>query len=151
MTQHAGQDAPFVDPGPPGDWAKRASCSGMVIALLDFFGKRRVDWSTSKQVCAGCPVRRECLTYALDARMVNGVWGMLDPLELRLALGRNAEGAAWTYTSSRATRVQVRCPYCRGGTTAARLTEEDVRRTCQKCGFSWVRAERERARRRRRR
>ena len=29
----------------------------------------------AKAVCARCPVRRECLQYALATRQVHGVWG----------------------------------------------------------------------------
>jgi WhiB family redox-sensing transcriptional regulator len=29
----------------------------------------------ARAVCSGCPVRDECLTYALDHREVFGIWG----------------------------------------------------------------------------
>lgn len=135
------------DPGPVGAWAERASCGGMAaIGLLDFFEKHRVVWATSKQVCKGCPVRRECLGYALDGQQVHGVWGMLDPLELRFALGLDAKGELWTYQ-----RDDVKCVYCRGATRLERRndTDESVTRRCVSCGFSWVRAERPTRKRRR--
>lgn len=31
--------------------------------------------SQAKAVCAGCPVQRECLSFALETRQVHGVWG----------------------------------------------------------------------------
>ena len=31
----------------------------------------------AKAICAGCPVRRECLAFALRTRQVHGVWGGL--------------------------------------------------------------------------
>lgn len=148
MTRRPRADSPEstdVDPGPPGAWVKRASCIGMVPRLLDFFGKKRVDWGLSKQVCAGCPVRRECLSYALEAKSVHGVWGMLDPLELRFALGLDATGALWTYS-----RTDVKCPYCRGATEAAELTDTTALRKCQECGFDWIRFERKKPKRQRR-
>lgn len=117
----------------------------MVVVLLDFFGKKRVDWGLSKQICVGCPVRRECLSYALQARMVHGVWGGLDPLELRFTLGRDASGALWTYT-----RQDVKCPLCRGATDVAEVSESSAVRKCMECDFSWIRAERQKVRRRRR-
>ena len=104
----------FNDPGPPGAWAKNGSCRGTPIQLVDYFGKKRVDWGASKVVCRGCPVRRECLSYALQLGAVEGVWGGLDPLELRFVLGRDATGELWTYT-----RQDVKCPMCRGRTEAS--------------------------------
>ena len=29
----------------------------------------------AKAICAGCPVRRQCLDFALDIRQDHGVWG----------------------------------------------------------------------------
>lgn len=134
-----------VDPGPPGTWTSEASCAYTPLDLLDFFGGTRENWTTSKQVCKECPVRRECLTYALDARATYGVWGGLNPIELRFALGRNAQGEVWAYNP------EVRCPYCRSATVATRTTEQLVTRTCSGCGFEWERGEYTRVRRRRRR
>jgi WhiB family redox-sensing transcriptional regulator len=137
-----------VDPGPVGEWAEHASCAGMTaIGLIDFFEKRRVVWATSKAVCKGCSVRRDCLSYALDGKLVHGVWGMLDPLELRFALGLDAKGELWTYQ-----RDDVKCVYCRGHTEAVREDEtaDVVTRACESCGFSWERAERPVRKRRRR-
>jgi hypothetical protein len=116
------------------------------IGLLDFFRKERAAWMLSKAVCKRCPVRRECLEYALEGRLVHGVWGMLDPLELRFALGRDASGEIWTYA-----RENVKCVYCRGNTEAIRRNDHDdfVTRQCTSCGFSWERAERPPKRRRR--
>lgn len=148
MTRRVRNGSPGAeetDPGPPGAWVARASCSGMVLQLLNFFGNTRVEWGTSKQVCHSCPVRRDCLAYALDAKTVHGVWGGLDPLELRFTLGRDAQGTIWTYG-----RSDVKCPYCRGATEALELSEDEVTRKCESCGFSWVRAERKKPKRTRR-
>jgi WhiB family redox-sensing transcriptional regulator len=43
----------------------------------------------AKRVCAGCPVRQDCLQWALSAGVDHGVWGGLDDLERR-ALKRRA-------------------------------------------------------------
>jgi hypothetical protein len=118
----------------------------MLPALLDFFGNTRVDWGMSKKVCKGCPVRKECAAYALQARLVHGVWGGLDPLELRFALGRDAHGEVWAYD-----RQDVKCVYCRGRTDSIGPEDDKggghVTRTCRFCGFSWRRYEPKRARR----
>ncbi len=35
----------------------------------------------AKAICTGCPVRRECLEWALDTEQPHGVWGGLDEHE----------------------------------------------------------------------
>lgn len=43
----------------------------------------------AKAICAGCPVKAECLEYALDGRELYGVWGGLSQTELAaLRVGR---------------------------------------------------------------
>ncbi len=37
--------------------------------------------AAAKQVCAGCPVRQECLDWALRTREPYGVWGGTSPEE----------------------------------------------------------------------
>lgn len=29
----------------------------------------------AKRICAGCPVRRECLEFALSSNQIHGIWG----------------------------------------------------------------------------
>jgi WhiB family redox-sensing transcriptional regulator len=40
----------------------------------------------AKLICSTCPVRIECLEYALRIREPHGVWGGLNELERRLLL-----------------------------------------------------------------
>jgi WhiB family redox-sensing transcriptional regulator len=37
----------------------------------------------AKRVCRGCPVRTQCLEFALAARLEHGVWGGLTEVERR--------------------------------------------------------------------
>lgn len=37
--------------------------------------------ATAKAICARCPVREECLDYALVTRQVHGVWGGMSERE----------------------------------------------------------------------
>lgn len=108
----------------------------MPVVLVDYYGKTRVDWAASKIICRGCPVRLECLSYALQLGALEGVWGGLAPIELRFALGLDAQGDLWTYT-----REDVKCPYCRASTTSEPTSKVTAIRKCTKCRFTWVRSE----------
>lgn len=124
--------------GPPGDWTLQASCRGLGAGLLDFFAEEREDWKACKQVCKSCPVKQECLSYALKTRSVYGVWGGLDQRELRHALGLAATGNVWTYAEK-----EVKCPLCQKPTQRANVPAPGiVRRWCLDCDFGWLRAER---------
>ncbi len=45
----------------------------------------------AKAVCAQCPVRAECLEWALDTRQPHGVWGGLDEHERERLQGAGRE------------------------------------------------------------
>jgi len=49
--------------------------------------ERRVRESEAKRICAGCPVQRECLEYALRVREPFGIWGGLNETERRALAG----------------------------------------------------------------
>jgi WhiB family redox-sensing transcriptional regulator len=51
-----------------------------------FFPDSRSPASEAKEICAGCPVRPECLEYALAAAEEFGVWGGLTEKERRKLL-----------------------------------------------------------------
>jgi WhiB family transcriptional regulator, redox-sensing transcriptional regulator len=53
-------------------------------------GKAREQIAEAKAICAGCPVRRQCLEFALRTRQTHGIWGGLTELERRP--GRRAMG-----------------------------------------------------------
>ena len=40
----------------------------------------------AKAICARCPVRIECLEYAVRIREPHGIWGGLNELERRILL-----------------------------------------------------------------
>lgn len=46
---------------------------------------------TAKKLCAVCPVRAECLNYALVANEAHGIWGGLSPRE-RVRLNKRPQG-----------------------------------------------------------
>ncbi|MDA8314108.1 MAG: WhiB family transcriptional regulator [Actinomycetota bacterium] len=53
-------------------WRAQARCKGLVHL---FFPSRGESVSEAKEVCATCPVARECLEYALAHHERFGIWG----------------------------------------------------------------------------
>jgi WhiB family redox-sensing transcriptional regulator len=77
----------------PGEWAGEALCA-QIGADLWFSGKGESS-EPAKQVCRACPVREECLEYALAAgEWRYGVWGGMSPRERRAERDRRAAAAA---------------------------------------------------------
>lgn len=62
-------------------WMVDALCAQVDPEI--FFPEARETNKAAKRVCAGCPVRTECLEYALSASHVWGVWGGLSETERR--------------------------------------------------------------------
>ncbi len=54
-------------------WMNDAACKGMPTAM--FFPRRGADVRAAKLVCRGCPVRFECLEYAMDLKIKQGIFG----------------------------------------------------------------------------
>lgn len=76
-------------------WQAEAACTGSDIDL--FFTERGESTSPAKQVCGTCPVRDDCLEYALDTGEKFGIWGGLSERErrrLRRARSRAKKGVA---------------------------------------------------------
>lgn len=60
----------------PGDWADAGACRGKGDVMFP----ERTDVGAkeaAKAVCRACPVRQECLAYALANHEKHGVWGGL--------------------------------------------------------------------------
>ncbi|HZR48126.1 MAG TPA: WhiB family transcriptional regulator [Streptosporangiaceae bacterium] len=64
-----------------GPWAARAQCADADPEL--FFPPGDDPAAEARQICSQCPVRDDCLAYALDAGEQYGIWGGLDPAERR--------------------------------------------------------------------
>ena len=54
-------------------WRARARCHGVDPGL--FYPERGESADPAKAVCRPCPVREQCLSYALDNNEEFGVWG----------------------------------------------------------------------------
>jgi WhiB family redox-sensing transcriptional regulator len=109
----------------PGDWRHRARCRGEDPEL--FFptgtaGPVEAQVQAAKAVCAACPVRGECLAWALDAGSDAdyGVWGGLDEAERRTLrrggrrLARDRHGTVACYDAN-----ACRCKPCVGAKSAS--------------------------------
>jgi WhiB family redox-sensing transcriptional regulator len=63
------------------DWILRGLCSRVEPDI--FFPENDDALAAAKAVCGSCPVRPDCLRWALDAGEKGGVWGGLTEPERR--------------------------------------------------------------------
>ena len=68
-------------------WHERAACRYKDPELFYQTGN---DAREAKNVCGTCPVRAECLTYALETKEEWGVWGGMEEKERRKVVARLA-------------------------------------------------------------
>ena len=59
------------------DWWERGACRGATGDL--FFSETKTDWRVARMFCASCPVREQCLDYAIANDERYGIWGGLTP------------------------------------------------------------------------
>lgn len=67
---------PHVKAAGPGDWVNQAVCTTVDPELFFADGSHN-DYATAVQICSTCPVIDECLNYAINAGIREGVWGGL--------------------------------------------------------------------------
>jgi WhiB family redox-sensing transcriptional regulator len=67
-------------------WMAHARCRG--AAPTEFFPSDGMGVEAAQRVCVHCPVRIECLEYALGHRIEHGVWGGASERERRRILRR---------------------------------------------------------------
>jgi WhiB family transcriptional regulator, redox-sensing transcriptional regulator len=73
-------------------WMASARCRG--VNPEEFFPTGTIGVEAAQRVCAECPVRVECLEYALAERIDQGVWGGASQRERRRILRRRRAEAA---------------------------------------------------------
>jgi WhiB family transcriptional regulator, redox-sensing transcriptional regulator len=76
------------------EWWSLAACQSADPDLffpISGAGPARVQVERAKAVCTACPVRSDCLRYALAAGPLQGVWGGLTEEERRLLRQREAK------------------------------------------------------------
>ena len=64
------------------EWQRDAECAHY-SGIVDFFPSRGESAQDAKAVCAACPVRDDCLEFALRMRITHGVWGGMTERERR--------------------------------------------------------------------
>lgn len=80
-------------------WQHLAACRGVDAVYFfapNYFEKRsekNAREAVAKEICARCPVREDCLEYALDVREAHGTWGGLNEMERRALLRQRTRRA----------------------------------------------------------
>lgn len=74
------------------EWGAYAACRRSAPDELFVEGAAQ---NGAKAVCSGCPVRTECLAFALDRRIEHGVWGGMTERERRALLRRRPTVTSW--------------------------------------------------------
>ncbi|MGW7081290.1 WhiB family transcriptional regulator [Streptomyces sp. NPDC054871] len=85
-------------------WRQEAACTEEDPELffpVSALGAGATQTLRAKEVCARCPVRAECLEWALDTRQQSGVWGGTDEVQ-RTAMLRRREARRQVSSSRRA-------------------------------------------------
>jgi hypothetical protein len=125
------------------DWHEDAECAkpANADAVEKFFANKPSQQLEAKKLCNICPVKQDCLTWALDNKQIWGIWGGLDSQKIRNTLSVNWEGQEMRY------KKFPLCPNCR--TKTANLKTATVDRPdggrwatmrivrCDLCKFTW--------------
>lgn len=72
------------------DWRAGGLCAESDPDL--WFAVGAMEHKAAKSICRKCPVRAECLSYAMDAPIDHGIWGGLTERERRKARRLDSEG-----------------------------------------------------------
>lgn len=104
----------------PTPWARQAACAGGEPDT--WFPHQGGDLGPAKRVCASCPVRRECLEYALAWNIRHGVWGGLSPSQRRpmATTARRARKLPAHHGTSTRYATGCHCGQCREAKASAK-------------------------------
>jgi WhiB family redox-sensing transcriptional regulator len=80
------------------DFFDDAACRGVDTSV--FFPASDAQAGPAKEICATCPVREECLEFALETRPADGVWGGLTPIERHRLIRRRQKAARKARTAA---------------------------------------------------
>jgi WhiB family redox-sensing transcriptional regulator len=125
------------------DWHDEAECAkpkNKRIAKL-FFSNVPSEKYEARNLCFTCPVRKECLKWALEHKEIWGVWGGKDEAEIRRAL-------SVSHTGQEIRRQRFpNCPYCGARPSKLKVIIADSPEggrwtkmklvSCEECEFTW--------------
>lgn len=94
-------------------WRRLAACAGMDVNMFipEARGEGQLLYVPARQVCAGCPVRKACLDYALANREEFGMWGGTTPTE-RAEIGYGPPILTCGACAKRVARTSANQKYC---------------------------------------
>jgi hypothetical protein len=125
------------------NWRKQSLCHTLQQTDPEmwarFFADSALERRPARNICAECPVRRECLQTALESKNIWGVWGGCDESELRRALWVDANGDPMERCR------YPHCPFCKArpgrlfvvGVCELMTGRKRERVECSACNFSW--------------
>ena len=64
------------------EWHLQAACRGQ--GPQEFVRGPKSDYGATRELCWSCPVRAECLEFALKDESLTGLWGGTTDVERRL-------------------------------------------------------------------
>ena len=127
----------------PLGWQQNSLCSQPKYQQCrdDFFSDDIDAIETAKSICSLCPVRKECLKWALEHKEIWGVWGGKDESEIRRAL-------SVSHTGQEVRRQRFpNCPCCGARPSKLSVIIADSPEggrwatmklvTCAECEFTW--------------
>jgi WhiB family redox-sensing transcriptional regulator len=79
-------------------WQTKAACRGphAIVFFPPSHAERKEERlareRAAKEICRPCPVRQECLDYAIRIREAHGIWGGLSEVERKQIIEREVIG-----------------------------------------------------------
>ena len=83
-----------MDSVPETEWMAEGNCASRPPSL--FFPSDGVGVDAARRICNECPVKDQCLEYALENRIDHGVWGGTSERERRRLLKARSDRAKAT-------------------------------------------------------
>ena len=125
------------------DWQDKAECAkpDNRDKMESFFSEDPREKSEARALCFSCPVRKDCVKWALENNTIWGIWGGKDEGEIRRTLS-----VSWNGQESRRQRFP-QCPYCNARPNKLHTLVVDVPGggrwntmklvKCEACDFTW--------------